>query len=195
MPEEATTATAAQTTSDGTAQNTGAGQTAGAATEAAQTSQAAQTDITQTAEFKSALTAAIEKKLPQLRKQIAKEVSGEKEGQPSVDELTQRATTAEQRARQLEAKDAVFDYADDPKNKIGLRPDSRKSFWAVVKDDLEYDDEGRVTNLAAVVRAARSDHPALFTPTSGSINGGAGASQPAGSPDMNRWIRQAAGRQ
>src|SRR5687768_387117 len=104
--EDNSTAQQAQDTSAGDGKNTGAAN-AGAGTEAANSQAATQTDITQTPEFKAALTSAIEKKLPQLRKAIGKELSGEKEGQPAMEELQQRATAAEAELRTFRAKDQL----------------------------------------------------------------------------------------
>ena len=181
-----------QDTSAGDGKNTGSGD-AGAGTQTAKkTAEAAQADITQTPEFKAALTSAIEKKLPQLRKQIAKEVSGEKEGQPSVEELKGRAETAETELRRYRARDQVEAYVSDKRNNVQVR--NMRALVRFVEHDFEYDDEGKVTNLKDLIAQAKADAPELFGVAAGSADGGAGAHSQNGDGDMNARIRQAAGR-
>lgn len=193
MPEEATTAQASQDTSAGDGKNTGEAK-AGAVTETAKTtSQAAQVDITETPEFKAALTAAVEKKLPQLRRQIGKELSGEKEGQASVEDLQRERDEARNEARTLKAKDDLFDYVDDGGKKVGLRADSRRAFWRIAQSLIEFDDDGKPSNISDVVKAVKSEAPALFTSSTGSVDAGA-HSNGAAPNDINSFIRRAAGR-
>ena len=112
---------------------------------------------------------------------------------PDANELQRRAEDAETRARALEAKDELFDFVDNPRNKVGLKPESRKLFWKLAKDELEYDDEGKPTNLKEVVSGLKEEAPALFM-AAGSADAGRGRQTPA-NVNMNQLIRNAAGRQ
>lgn len=188
MPEE-TTATATEQTSGGDGKNTTEATNAGAGTQTATTEAA--TDITQTAEFKTALTQAVEKKLPQLRRQIAKELTGEKDGQPSVEELKSRAEAAEERARTFETRELVRDHLTDPKNRIGALPENMRAIEKLIMAEIEYED-GKPSNLSDAIKTVKSDAPGLFLQT-GSANGGAGRQAPA-TVDMNLNLRRAAGR-
>lgn len=163
------------------------GSGAGAGTPAAKPPEA-QTDITQTPEFKQALTAAIEKKLPQIRKQIAKEVSGEKDGQPSVEELQQRSETAERSLRFFQARDQVEDFISDKKNQANIK--NVRAFCKYFKDDFTFDDEGKVTNLKDLYTRAKVETPELLGMVTGSIDAGAGTNGSAqDSNDMNARLR------
>lgn len=192
MADDATTATET-TTTDGQQQTTSgddgkntAAAGAGAATQTATTG--AQTDITQTPEFKAAVTAAIEKKIPQLRKAIAKEVSGEKEDQPNVEELQRGKETAERQLQFFQARDQVEDFIADKKNAANIR--NVRAFCRYFKDDFAFDDEGKVTNLKDLYTRAKQETPELLGMTTGSIDGAAGGnnSAPAGD-DMNARLR------
>ena len=188
--EQTTTEGQQQTTSGDDGKNTSATDNTGAATQAANTE--AQTDITQTPEFKAAVTAAIEKKIPQLRKAIAKEVSGEKEGQPSVEELQQRSEAAQRDLRFYQARDQVEDFISDKRNNAQIR--NVKAFCRYFKDDFTFDDEGKVANLKELHARAKVETPELLGQTPSSIDGAAGGNgQVPATGDMNRLIRQAAG--
>jgi hypothetical protein len=93
-------------TSDATAQNTGAA-TTGAGTQTAQNTGANNVDVTQTPEFKAALTAAIKDKIPQLRRQLAKDISGEKDGEPGVADLQQQLNEEKTARQKAEARQTV----------------------------------------------------------------------------------------
>lgn len=47
-----------------------------------------------------------------------------------------------------------------------------KTLFRAYKSDLEYDDDGAVTNLAAVIEKAQADEPTLFRQSTGSADGG-----------------------
>lgn len=188
----------AQTTPDAAANNTGAagGQNAGAATDAATNNQATQTDITQTPEFKAALTRAIEKKIPQLKKQIAKDILGDADNAPSVQDLQSQLAEAQKKIRASETRDAIAGYVADPKNKISVKPTSMRLFTDAVALRVEYDDEGKPANLKEAIESVRRDAPDLFIQTqSNAFNGNAGNKNGAMPFDMNAAIRRAAGRE
>ena len=145
---------------------------------------------TNSSEFRAALTAAIEKKLPQLQKQaraaVAKELSGEKDGEPTVEELKTRITERDQRLRVYEARDQLESFAADKRNQVQIS--NFRGVFKLIKDDLEYDDAGKVTNFKDVLAAAKAEAPEFFRGTSSSIDAGNGSrQQPA--MDMNAWMR------
>ena len=96
-----------------------------------------------------------------------------------------RATAAEQRARNALGRVAAMDAA----SKAGAI--SSKAVYASIRDDIEFDDEsGEPTNIDALVEKYKADDPALFrTP---SADGGKGT--PVPTKDFNAMIRAKAGR-
>lgn len=145
---------------------------------------------TNSPEFKAALTAAIQAKLPQLQKQarrdVAKELSGEKEGEPTVEELKTKLTSQESRLRVFEARDQLETFVSDKRNQIHVN--NFRGVFKLIKDDLKFDDEGNVTNFKDVLGAAKLDAPEMFRGSSSSIDAGNGARQMA-TTDMNALIR------
>lgn len=187
MPDE-TTATVAPPP-DGQGKNSeGAQPTAGAATGAATTQPPAEKTFTQ-----AEVDAMFQKRLSKAVKAELKKMSGDgEEGQPSVEEMQRERDTALSEARTLRAKDDLFDYVDDGRFKVGLRPENRKAFWRLAKDQIEFDDSGKPSNISEVVKQVKLEAPALFTSSTGSVDAGA---QGNGSvPDMNFLIRRSAGR-
>lgn len=173
--------------------------TTGAATQTAQTTEASnKTDTAQTEtkidenspEFKTALTKAIQAKLPQLQKQarkdVARELSGEKEGEPTVEDLKKANADKDSELRRYRARDQVEDYVGDKRNQLQVR--NMKALIRYVEHDFKYDDEGKVTNLKELLTSAKLEVPELFGGQSSSIDAGNGArQQPA--MDMNAWMR------
>jgi hypothetical protein len=190
MPE--TTEAAAQPTSDETVQNTGA-ESSGAVTQTAQAEGSQNIDITQTPEFKAALTAAIEKKIPQLKKQIARDITGEKEGQPSVEELQQQLEATRKSLQGYEARAAIREYLNDPKHNITAPPEALGTIEELVLNRLEYGEDGKPANLKDAINTVKTTSPVLFVAHQGSLNGnnGRNSAQPV---NMNALLRQAAGR-
>ena len=106
---------------------------------------------------------------------------------------------AQTQLRERDARDEVKDAAETLGAKTGAR------VYKLVKDDLEFDAKGKITNLKDVLATAKKDFPELFgaqPPASqaagsgkGSADGGAGnqgANKTAGG--MNDFIRRATGR-
>lgn len=145
---------------------------------------------TNSPEFKAALTDAIKAKLPQLqkqaRKEVAKELSGEKEGEPTVEELKTKLTQQDQRLRVFEARDQLETFAADKRNQVQIS--NFKGVFKLIKDDLQYDDEGKVTNFKEVLASAKIEAPEFFRGTQGSIDAGNGSRSTSGI-DMNTLIR------
>ncbi len=212
----ADTNTATNTTTEGkesTNTQTAGGQqagdsttTTGAATQAAQTTEASKVDNktttetkidTNSPEFKSALTAAIQAKLPQLQKQaraaVAKELSGEQEGELTVEQLKQQMSERDTklaekdaRLRVFEARDQLETFAADKRNQVTIS--NFRGVFKLIKDDLKFDDEGNVTNFKEALAAAKAEAPEFFRGTSSSIDAGNGSRQFA-TADMNTLIR------
>ena len=80
-----------------------------------------------------------------------------------------RALSLEKRLRDQSARSAVTDAAAKA-NAI-----STSAVYALIRDGLEYDDEGEPTNVPALIAQARKDEPALFRAANGSGDGGRGA--------------------
>jgi hypothetical protein len=90
--------------------------------------------------------------------------------------------------RERDAKDATRDAA----KKAGA-PDG-DLIYRVIKSDLEYDDDGKPTNLKDLIADLKQTTPHLFKPESKRIDGGSGNGSKPGKDDMNSMIRIAAGR-
>jgi uncharacterized phage infection (PIP) family protein YhgE len=207
MADDTTTQTAQATTgNESTTTSTADGKqagdsTTGAATQTAQTTTEA-TDKTDKAtttetkidtsspEFKAALTAAIQAKLPQLQKQaraaVAKELSGEKEGEPTVDQLKTQIAEKDSRLRTLEARDQLETFVADKRNQV--QASNLRGLFKYIKDDLQFDDDGKVTNFKEVLAQAKAEASEFFRGTSSSIDAGNGSRQIA-TADMNALIR------
>lgn len=147
-------------------------------------------DVITTPEFKDALTKAIAAKIPQLQKQarkdVAKELSGEKEGEPTVEQLKSDMTTLKTENMRLKARDQLEEFVGDKRNQVQVR--NMRGLFKFIKDDLEYDDAGKVTNFKEALAAAKAEAGEFFGGTSSSIDAGNGARQ-VSSVDMNTLIR------
>ena len=77
-----------------------------------------------------------------------------------------RAEAAERRLREANARSAVTDAATKAN---ALSP---RAIYALVADDLEFDDDGEPTNVTDLVAQAKKDEPALFRAAQGSGDGG-----------------------
>lgn len=95
------------------------------------------------------------------------------------------AKTVTGRLRMVLAEQAVRDAAES------AGAISARAVFRYVRDDLDFDDEGNVTNLDAVLKAAKRDEPKLFG--KGTADGGKGGGTQNGAVDMNRLIRERAG--
>ncbi len=79
-----------------------------------------------------------------------------------------RATALETRLRDLSARSAVTDAATKA-NAISTR-----AVYALIRSDLEFDDDGQPTNVDALLKAAQKDEPSLFKQANGRGDGSAG---------------------
>lgn len=153
----------------------------------------AQPNITETPEFKAAVTAAIEKKIPQLKRQIARSISGDKEPGSEGEELQQRLSDAETRLRTFESKAAVRDFLTDSKNKLNIPTDTLSGIEELVTLRLEYGEDGKPSNLKEAVESVKSSFPRLFAAPQSSINANNGNGQKVTAQGMDSFIRQGAG--
>lgn len=187
IPPIVTAQTASEQTKPDAAQKTDADKS-GAATQTAQTE--AQPNITETPEFKAALTAAIEKKIPQLKRQIAKSISGEKDDSvPDANDLQLQLSETQNRLRSFEAKAAVRDFLSDPKHKLNVPSDSISGIEELVINRLEYGDDGKPSNLKDAIESVKTSFPRLFAAQPSSINAGEGRFSRPQITDMNQFIR------
>lgn len=185
----ASAATTAANTPDAAAQNTGAATNAGAGTQTAQTG--AQTDITQSPEFKAALTAAIEAKIPQLKRSLAKSITGEKD-KDGVDpnDLQRQLSETQEKLRSFEAKATIREHLSDPKHKLSVPADSLSGIEELVLARLEYGNDGKPSNLKDAIESVRSSFPRLFANSQTNINANNGRGQNPAPANMNDFIRQ-----
>lgn len=89
--------------------------------------------------------------------------------------------------RALQTEQAVRDAAAA----AGAR--NPKLIYRAVKDDLEFDGDGTITNLDAVLKDAKKTAPELFGAASGKADGGQGGSDRNEPSSMNALLRQKAG--
>lgn len=68
-----------------------------------------------------------------------------------------------------------------------------KTLYRAYRDALEYDDDGNVTNLEAVIAAAKADEPELFKPATGTSDAGRPGDSPGGTRNVNDLLREMAG--
>jgi hypothetical protein len=98
-----------------------------------------------------------------------------------------RAATLETRLRDISARSAVTDAAAKAKAV------STRAVYALIRDDLEYGDDGAPTNVDALIKAAIKSDPELFDlrAANGSGDGGKGGAT-ATTGNMNDFIREMA---
>ena len=179
----------AQTTSDETVKNTGA-EASGTGTDTAQKDQA-QTEKTFTQAdvdriVQTRLKAAVKAELKKLS-------SDDDPAKPNVEELTRQLSETKQRAQAIEAREAVRDFISDPVHKLNVAASNVVAIVKLVTPDLEFDDDGKPTNLREAVNAAKLLAPALFANSSASINAGNGRNGQTPTRGMDALIRQATG--
>ena len=177
------------TTPDAAVNNTGANQP-GAGTDTAQQTQAQTQDKTFTqAEvdkmFQTRLKTAVKAEL--------KKLTGETEGTATVEELQRQLSDKDLRIRSFEARETVESFLTDGRNKLNVKPENVRGIQAIVIPSLQYDDDGKPSNLKEAIETAKVIAPALFANTPGSIDANAGRNGAPAASNMNQLIRQAAG--
>jgi len=91
-----------------------------------------------------------------------------------------RASTAETRLRDANARSAVTEAAGKA-NAISTR-----AVYALIRSDLDFNDDGEPTNVSELIAQARKDEPSLFRAAAGSGDGGKGGEQ---KQDINSALR------
>jgi len=109
-----------------------------------------------------------------------------KDAKPTVETVAKERDDLAQRLRTLEARDQLETFIADKRNNLQVR--NIRGLFKYVKDDLEFDDEGNVTNFKDVLTQAKSEAGEFFGVNHGSADGGKGNNQPA-TVDMNTLIR------
>lgn len=99
-----------------------------------------------------------------------------------------RADAAEQRLQTANARVAVTDAATKA-NAVSVN-----AIFALVRDQIEYDD-GEPVNVPALIAEAKRDEPSLFRKSGGTADGGKGGSDRdlGGKQDLNALFRNLAG--
>ena len=99
-----------------------------------------------------------------------------------------RAEAAEQRLQTANARVAVTDAATKA-NAVSVN-----AVFALVRDQIDYDDDGQPTNIPALIAEAKRDEPTLFRASSGSGDGSKGRDNNApNTQNLNALFRNLAG--
>lgn len=108
--------------------------------------------------------------------------------QARVKELEAEREDLLRERRTYAAKEVAMSEAEKLKAKSPLR------VFKLIQADIEYDDDGKPTNIAALIKEVQKDVPELFLSQNGSADGGAGNGRTPSGFDMNDAIRRATGR-
>lgn len=181
------TASNEQNTSDATDQNTAAN-TTGTATDAAQQTPAQSTEKTFT---QADVDRIVQNRLKSAVKAELKKLTGD-DDKPDVNALQTQLSEQQAKIRSYEAKDEVQKFLADGRNKLNIKPENHRGIEALVIPLLEYDDDGKPSNLKEAIESAKSIAPVLFTNGTPNINGHEGRA-PINVSDMNGLIRRGAG--
>ena len=103
--------------------------------------------------------------------------------QSERDEFRAKYETLAAQLRDTQAESAFLDAAQKAN---AVAP---KTLFRAYKSELEYDDDGSVTNLAAVIEKAQADEPTLFRASTGSADGGRKGEAPTERLTMNDALR------
>ena len=109
-----------------------------------------------------------------------------------VKELDGQYSQTAKDLQQERAEKAIRDAAAQS----GARADRLAGIYRLVRDDVQYDANGKPTNVAALIEQAQNDAPEFFQRVAGSGDGGKGTGTDNGSDPhaaMNRALRQSAG--
>jgi hypothetical protein len=177
----------AQTTGDDQVKNTGATDT-GTGTDTAQQNQAQEKTFTQ-----ADVDRIVQTRLKTAVKAELKKLSSDDPDKPNVETLQQQLSETRQRAQAIEAREAVRDYLADPVHKLNVKASSVAAIVKLVTSDLEFDEDGKPSNLKEAIQSAKSLAPDLFANPSASINAANGRNNATPLRGMDALIRQATG--
>lgn len=191
MADETTTETSqtaeTQNTSDATVQNTEAN-ASGTGTQTATTEAQPEKTFTQ-----ADIDRIVQNRLKSAVKAELKKLTADDPEKPNVEELQRQLSERDTKLRAIEARESVTDYLSDARHKLNVKPENVRAIVKLVMPDLEYDDEGKPSNIKDAIENAKSLAPALFANTPGSIDANAGRNGHVTAPNMNQLIRQQAG--
>lgn len=133
-----------------------------------------------------------ERELAQARAKLREledaKLSETEKAQARVKELEAERESWQRERRELAARDAVMSEAEKLKAKFPSK------VFKLIASDIEYTDDGKPTNIPALLKATRDEFPELFLSQNGSADGGAGNGRAPSGFDMTAEIRRAAGR-
>ena len=135
------------------------------------------------------LTQRLDKKL---RKELIKrgidpdEKDTGKDAKPTVETVTKERDDIAARLRIAEARDQLESFVADKRNNLTVS--NVRGLFKYIKDDLEFDEDGKVTNFKDVLAQAKVEAGEFFRAAVGSADGGRGNGQVA-NVDMNALIR------
>jgi hypothetical protein len=134
---------------------------------------------------------AAERELTALRKRLddleGKDKSDVERIAGERDQLRKDLEDQQKRVRRAAGKAAALEAA---RSANAIAP---TAVYALIRDDLEFDDDDEPTNLDALLIGAKKQEPALFQAVSGSGDGGRGGNGKStvdGATAVNQWIRQ-----
>jgi hypothetical protein len=189
MSNESATESTSQTTPDAAVINTGDAAT-GAGTQTAQQTTEAPTEKTFT---QADVDRIVQNRLKSAVKAEIKKLTGEGENTPNVEDLQRQLSERDQKIRSFEAKDKVSEFLSDGRNKLNVRPENIRGIEALVIPLLDYDEDGKPSNLRDAIETAKSIAPALFVNSTSNINANSGNGNGTRPTNMNDLIRQQAG--
>lgn len=114
--------------------------------------------------------------------------SEEETREAALKALETRAETAERQARDANGRSAVTTAASKA-NAIDAAV-----IFPLIRDQLDFNDDGEPTNVEEAIAAAKKRHPALFRASSGSGDGGKRGDGNDAALDINQALRRTAGR-
>ena len=118
------------------------------------------------------------------RRAIEADLNTEKE---RANTATQRISALERDLRLSRAENAVIAEATK------LKADDPAIIFRLVKDDLQFGDDGKPKDVTTLLEQYKKDHPKLFGAVSTSgADGGKGGAQPLSGDDLNAWFREQA---
>jgi hypothetical protein len=179
-----------KTTSDATDKNTDVSTVSGTDTQAAQQTEAQPQEKTIT---QADVDRIVQNRLKSAVKAEIKKLTGEGENTPNVEDLQRQLSERDQKIRSFEAKDKVSEFLSDGRNKLNVRPENIRGIEALVIPLLDYDEDGKPSNLRDAIETAKSIAPALFVNSTSNINANSGNGSGTRPTNMNDLIRQQAG--
>lgn len=111
-------------------------------------------------------------------------------GEVSIEDLQRQLSEERTERQKLMARQTARDYLTDPKHKLSVPSDALPEVEELVLARLEYDDDGKPSNLKDVVESLKTRLPRLFANTQSNINANNGRSNAAGPLNMNDFVRQ-----